>query len=345
MIDAQAYVLRESGQIPKLETIQVSEDLERGQVLAKVRFTSLCGTQLEEIFESSRNKNYMPHLFGHEASAEVVDVGPGVHHIKRDTSVVVHWRKSSLGLDAEPGKYWSRGVRINSGKVVTLSTHVVVPENRVTPIPPGVEMWAAPLLGCSYTTGWGSVIRTGELREGEITLVIGLGGVGRASAITARSVGSAEVYAVEPRRLESSDLENLGVSQKFNSLEEFFQQIREKTLTAPDLVVDTAGLAEHFELLLRELPNASRIVLVGMPRKGQQPALDTQRLLDGLRITGSNGGGVDPNRDLLNLAKGLKKYVSGNGPGQTSVLEWQALPDGINAQVTGSLTKVIYEVN
>lgn len=344
MIDAQAYVLRESGNIPNLEEIKVSDDLELGQVLVRVKFTSLCGTQIEEIFTSSRNKQYMPHLFGHEASAEVIAVGPGVTHILPGANVVIHWRKSSLGLDSNPGKYWSQGAKINAGKVVTLSTYAVVPENRVTAIPPGVEMWAAPLLGCSLSTGWGSAIKTGGLQAGEVTLVIGLGGVGRASAIVGGSQEDGIAYAVDPRTMDQSDLGNLGIRRKFDSLGQAFQEIRAKTTPSPDLVVDTVGLAKHFELLLRELPNTSRVVLVGMPQKSARPRLDTQRLLDGLRIKGSNGGDVDPGVDLIEASQLVKKYVSGTGSGQTLVLEWQALPEGIDAMAEGAATKVIYKV-
>jgi S-(hydroxymethyl)glutathione dehydrogenase / alcohol dehydrogenase len=344
MIDAQAYVLRESGNLPNLEDVQVSDDLERGQVLVRVRFTSLCGTQLEQIFTSSRNRRYMPHLFGHEASAEVIAVGPGVMNVHPGSDVVVHWRESSLGLDSNPGKYWSQGVKINAGKVVTLSTHVVVPENRVTIVPNLVEMWAAPLLGCSLSTGWGSVVKTGGLQAREVTLVIGLGGVGRASAIAGGSHGNGFVYAVDPRLLDKSDLDNLGIKRRFDSLDQAFREIRAKTIPYPDLVVDTVGLAQHFELLVQELPNSSRIVLVGVPQKSAKPALDTQRLLDGLKIIGSNGGDVDPGVDLIEASQFLEKYVSGTGSGRTSVLEWQHLPEGIDAMTQGATTKVVYKV-
>jgi S-(hydroxymethyl)glutathione dehydrogenase / alcohol dehydrogenase len=345
MIDSQAYVLRDSGTLPELEDIQVSGELELGQILAEVRFTSLCGTQLEEIFTSSRNKRYMPHLFGHEASAEVIAVGPGVTKIIPGENVVIHWRESSLGLDANPGKYWSHGEKINAGKVVTLSKYVVVPENRVTALPSGVEMWAAPLLGCSLTTGWGSVMKTGGLQHGEVTLVIGLGGVGRASVLAGSGQGHGVVYAVDPRTMDQLDLANLGVRQKFNSLDQVFEQIRGNVLPYPDLVVDTVGIAQDFELLLRELPNTSRVVLVGMPRPGARPALDTQRLLDGLRILGSNGGDVDPGLDLLMASRWVRGYLSGTGSGQTTVLGWKALSEGINAITNKAATKVIYEVS
>lgn len=345
MIDAKAYVLRESGKLPNLEDIQVSDDLEHGQVLVRVQFTSLCGTQLEEIFTSSRNIKHMPHLFGHEASAEVIAVGPGVTNILSGADVVIHWRESSLGLDSNPGKYWSQGVKTNAGKVVTLSTHVVVPENRVTAIPNGVEIWSAPILGCSLTTGWGSVIKTGGLQAGEVTLVIGLGGVGRACAVAGGNQENAVVYAVDPRSIDQSDLDNLGIKRRFDSLDQAFQQIRSKTIPFPDLVVDTVGLAEHFELLLQELPSSSRIVLVGVPQKRARPALDTQRLLDGLRITGSNGGDVDPGVDLIEASQLINKYVSGTGSGRTLVLDWQSLPEGIDALTKGAATKVIYKVS
>ena len=346
MINARAFVLRTSGSIPKLEPIQIDENLKVGQVLVRILFTSICGTQLEEIFFSSRNQKHMPHLFGHEAMGEVVAVGPGVIFRRPGEKVVIHWRQSSQGVDSEPGKYFSGGGGLSSGKVSTLASFVVVPENRATPLPEGVEPWQGPLLGCSLSTGWGAVRKTGLLRSGELVLIIGLGGVGRASAIASSQTDNVEVIAVDQREMDKSDLIRLGVTAKFSSLEDALLYLKSRhPPESPVLVIDTVGLPTHFERLLEDLANNSRLILVGMPRGGARPALNTQRLLDGFQIAGSNGGDVDPLRDLAEASRCIPDYVSGSGHGKTIVLGWEDFVDGVQLQMSGRVSKVIYRLD
>lgn len=301
-IPAKAFLLREKGSVPKLEEIQVSDSLQPGQVLVRMLYTALCATQVEEIYVASRNAKYMPHLFGHEGVGIIEKTGLGVDHLAVGQVCVLHWRKSTLGLDAPPGDYFSNGEKLNSGKIATFSTHVVIPSNHVTLLPDGVPFELAPLLGCSLTTGWGAVMNNGKLRPGESVVVIGLGGVGSSAFRTAIFAGAKSVVGV--------DLENRLADIKselvkfYNSTIEMMQSYSlDSSETFPDLVIDTTGDPKVFESLIEWLPTTARLVLVGMPKLGIQPKLNTQKLLDGLRLEGSNGGEFDPKQDLEVVAR------------------------------------------
>ena len=346
MIESQAYILRSTGSVPELEEVHVDDNLMLGQVLVRVLFTSVCGTQLEEIFVSSRNKKYMPHLFGHEAMGEVVSVGPGVRFRKPGERVVVHWKTSSQGLDSLPGVYLKDTKALSVGKVITFSSFAVVPENRITLLPKGVESWQGPLLGCSLSTGWGAVRKTGKLREGESVLIVGLGGVGRAAAIAASQVGGVDVIAVDSKDIDKKDLTRMGINAKFSNLEDaLLSYVKgQSKLASPQLVIDTVGSAAHFERMLDTLSSSTRLILVGMPQGNQRPSLNTQRLLDGFQIIGSNGGDVDPHQDFVSAATTLRAYVSGSGPGETVVMGWEKFAEGIELQRSSQVNKVIYSL-
>lgn len=304
MIDAQAYVLREKGVIPELEDVQVSDELSVGQVLLRVLYSGLCATQMEEIFVASRNAKYMPHLFGHEGVGVIQAVGPGVETKQVGETCVIHWRQSSVGLDAEPGHYYfSNGQKISSGKVVTFSTQVVVPENRITHCPNGVAIPTAPVLGCSLPTGWGSVVRVGKVRLGDVVIVVGLGAVGTSAARVALAAGASKVIVVEPREVDPPML-NDPLVVHFSSVDDMGLWLElQKHSGEKVLAIDTSGSPSVIESLLEQLKPESRLVLVGMPKEGGKVRLDTQKLLDGLRITGSNGGDFDPARDLLEITR------------------------------------------
>jgi S-(hydroxymethyl)glutathione dehydrogenase/alcohol dehydrogenase len=344
MIEALAYVLRQPGVVPEIEEIMVEDQLQSGQVLIKILHTSFCGTQVEEIYQSSRNAQHMPHLFGHEASAKVLEIGPGVETILKGEEAVVHWRKSSRGLDAISGRYIGKGGPLSAGKVVTWSTHAVVPENRLSSIPTGTTSSRAALLGCSYATGWGAAVKTGRLKVGETVLIIGFGGVGRAAVIACRESGASTIAVVDPRNLRTSDLKALGVAHVYSSVEHALSAFAASKSTWPDLVIDTAGVVDGLEKVISQIPTKSRIVLVGMPKNGRKLELDTQKLLDGLAIYGSNGGDVDPGLDFQSMSSGLEKYVGIPSESGVIELDWKDLKKALEMHNSGLSTKTIFSV-
>ena len=52
--------------------------LKYGQVLVKMICTGICGAQINEIDAVKGPDKFLPHLLGHEASAEVMECGEGV---------------------------------------------------------------------------------------------------------------------------------------------------------------------------------------------------------------------------------------------------------------------------
>ena len=93
--------------------IQMPEDLAIGQVLVKIHYSGICGSQLGEIDGTKGKDNYLPHLLGHEASGTVHQIGPGVKHVKQGDKVVLHWRKG-LGIESETPHYTWEGINRNN---------------------------------------------------------------------------------------------------------------------------------------------------------------------------------------------------------------------------------------
>ena len=101
---AKAAILAESRKPLLVDEIQLPETLGVGQVLVKVLYSTICGAQLNEIAAAKGPDKFLPHLLGHEASAQVVEVGPGVTNVKPGDTVVLHWRPS-LGIQCQPPAY------------------------------------------------------------------------------------------------------------------------------------------------------------------------------------------------------------------------------------------------
>ena len=73
-------------------------------------------------------------MLGHEASGEVLEIGPGVTRFRAGDKVVLHWRPSS-GIQSPTPKYRWGTKTVNSGWVTTFNEQAVVSENRLTAIP------------------------------------------------------------------------------------------------------------------------------------------------------------------------------------------------------------------
>src|ERR1700733_2322824 len=174
---AKAAILAQSRQPLLVDEIALPDTLGVGQVLVKVLYSTICGAQLNEIAAAKGPDKFLPHLLGHEASAQVVEIGLGVTTVKPGNTVVLHWRPSQ-GIQCPPPAYRWRGQKLNAGWVTTFNDHAVVSENRMTVIPPDYNLRDAPLLGCAVTTAAGALNHDANVKIGESVVIFGVGGVG-----------------------------------------------------------------------------------------------------------------------------------------------------------------------
>src|SRR5580693_7810143 len=191
-----AAILAHSRQPLVIDEIALPEALDAGQVLVEVLHTTICGAQINEIDAVKGPDKFLPHLLGHEASAQVLEIGPGVTSVKPGDTVVLHWRPS-LGIQSRPPAYAWRGDKLNAGWVTTFNDHAVVAENRMTVIPEDFDRKIAPLFGCAVTTAAGVVNNDAKLKIGESVAVFGVGGVGLNLVQFAALAGGNPIVAID----------------------------------------------------------------------------------------------------------------------------------------------------
>src|SRR5258708_29626474 len=148
---AKAAILVESGKPLIVDEITLPATLDYGQVLVKVKTSSICGAQINEIDAVKGADRFLPHLLGHEALAAVIETGPRVTACKPGDSAIMHWRPGA-GIQANTPAYTWRGKKVNAGWVTTFNEYAVVSENRLTPAPASIDRKSAPLLGFAVTT-------------------------------------------------------------------------------------------------------------------------------------------------------------------------------------------------
>ena len=296
----QAAILVEQNQPLVIDEVQLPDRLEYGQVLVKIHYSGICGSQLGEISGVKGPDAYLPHLLGHEASGVVLEIGEGVTSVQPEEHVVLHWRKGH-GIEAKPPKYQWQGKPLNAGYVTTFNNYAIVSENRLTTFSREYPMRLAPLFGCAVTTGLGVVTNNANLKLGESLVVMGAGGVGL-NVIQGAALHSAyPIIAIDlfDNRLELA--KQLGATHTINSrsLKDWQEEV-ENILDnkGVDVFVDNTGNPEIIAEGWKLTQDKGRTILVGVPAKGKETKLYTLPLHFGKTITGSHGGNGYPSDDI-----------------------------------------------
>src|SRR5438067_2435907 len=300
---ATAAILAQSRQPLVVDEITLPAELEPGQVLVKVLFTSICGAKINEIEAVKGPDKFLPHLLGHEASAAVLEVGPGVTRVKPDDTVVLHWRPSQ-GIQSRPPSYGWRGNTLNAGWVTTFNEYAVVSENRMTVIAADFDLKVAPLLGCAITTAAGVINNDAKVRVGESVAVFGVGGVGLNVVQFARLAGAHPIVAVDLKDGKLAMAGTRGATHCINPAQsrDVAAEIREIVGSkGPDKVIETTGARAVIELAYDLTHPDGTCVLVGVP--SEKVTISTLPIHFNKVLTGSHGGDARPHIDIPRIIR------------------------------------------
>jgi len=211
MRDARGVVIGAPGAPVRIEPIVVDTP-EAGEVLVRIVANGVCHSDLWAIEHGNWGSPF-PMLLGHEAAGIVEETGEGVDHVAPGDRVLLAWAvpcgACTACLRGRPrrcGHGWEQPARLHTtdGRPLVgtlsiggLATHTVVRAPQVIPVPAGLDLDAACLLGCGASTGIGAAINTGPVRPGDSIAVIGLGGIGLSALQGARLAGAERLIAID----------------------------------------------------------------------------------------------------------------------------------------------------
>jgi S-(hydroxymethyl)glutathione dehydrogenase/alcohol dehydrogenase len=298
----KAAVLTELRAPLQIVDLTMPESLAVGQVLVKIHFSGICGSQLGEIDGAKGEDKFLPHLLGHEASGTVLEIGGGVRHVKVGDKVVLHWRKG-LGIEAETPHFSWDGRKVNAGWITTFNEFAIVSENRVTPIPVDSDMEVAALFGCAVTTGFGIVENNAKVRIGESVVVFGAGGIGLNIVQAAALVSAYPIIALDLHDGKLALAKQMGATHVINSSGMDMDAIRAAVVAilgsaGADVFIDNTGLPAVIEMGYQITKPQGKVTLVGVPRKNQNINIYSLPLHFGKVLSGSHGGEAIPQTDI-----------------------------------------------
>ncbi|MET9870189.1 alcohol dehydrogenase catalytic domain-containing protein, partial [Streptomyces sp. NPDC006386] len=184
-----------------------------GQVRVRLAAAGVCHSDLS--LSDGTMRVPVPAVLGHEGAGTVVAVGEGVTHVAPGDGVVLNWAPSCGACHAcSLGEVWlcanalsgaadvyartAEGTDLHPGlNVAAFAEETVVSAGCVLPVPDGVPLTDAALLGCAVLTGYGAVHHSARVRHGETVAVFGVGGVGLAALQAARIAGASQIIAVD----------------------------------------------------------------------------------------------------------------------------------------------------
>jgi L-iditol 2-dehydrogenase len=238
------------------------------EVLIQVKACGICGTDVH-IYHGTVSAD-PPVVLGHELSGVVVQVGGDVGHLKPGDAVSAETHHGLCGVcrycrTGFPRHCRARGTigrRVDGAFAPLFKTDAA----RVYALPPGVDLLAGaitePLFTCTH-----AVLERGEVRAGEVAVVLGPGAMGLLAAQVARAAGATVVVAglaADAERLAVAGA--LGIPHVVNiddgDLEGLVSGLTEGY--GADVVFECAGAAPAVRLGVRLLRKQGRLVQVGL---------------------------------------------------------------------------------
>lgn len=296
-----------------------------GQVRVRLAAAGVCHSDLS--LSDGTMRVPVPAVLGHEGAGTVVAVGEGVTHVSPGSPVVLNWAPSCGGCHAcALGEVWlcanalngaadvhartADGTDLHPGlNVAAFAEETVVAASCVLPLPDGVPLVDAALLGCAVLTGYGAVHHSARVRSGETVAVFGVGGVGLATLQSARIAGASRIIAVDVSPGKEELARAAGATDFVLASDHTPREIRGLTgKQGVDVAVECVGRAVSIRAAWESTRRGGRTTVVGIGGKDQQVTFNALELFHwGRTLSGCVYGNSDPARDVPLLAEHVRE--------------------------------------
>lgn len=324
-----------------------------GQVRVRLAAAGVCHSDLS--LTNGTMRVPVPAVLGHEGAGTVVSVGEGVTHLAPGDGVVLNWAPSCGSCHAcSLGEVWLCGNALAGAadvyarrpdgsdlhpglNVAAFAEETVVAANCVLPVPDGVPLTDAALLGCAVLTGYGAVHHSARVRAGESVVVFGVGGVGLATLQAARIAGAGQIIAVDVSPAKEELARSAGATDYVVASETTARDIRKLTGgNGADVAVECVGRAVTIRSAWESTRRGGRTTVVGIGGKDQQVTFNALELFHwGRTLSGCVYGNCDPAVDLPVLAGHIRAGSLDLGALVTDRIGLDGIPAAFENMVAG----------
>jgi S-(hydroxymethyl)glutathione dehydrogenase/alcohol dehydrogenase len=236
----------------KWEVTEVDLDPPKAdEVLVRMVAAGLCHSD-DHVATGDMPARHLPMCGGHEGSGVIDGVGSAVRDLAVGDHVVFSFVPScgrckwcatgrqnlcNVGPHLTQGAHLDGTFRMHHGGLDvapmallgTFSRYAVTPRASVVRIPTDIPLREACLLGCGVPTGWGSAVHSAGVQPGDVTIVMGMGGIGMNAVQGAAHAGASRVIGVDPVEFKREVALGLGATDVFASIEEASELAKSQT--------------------------------------------------------------------------------------------------------------------
>nr|XP_033813186.1 alcohol dehydrogenase 1-like [Geotrypetes seraphini] len=209
------------------------------EVRVKILASGVCHSD-EHILKGSLASTTFPVILGHEATGVVESIGEGVTCVKPGDKVIPLFvpqcgkcvscqnPNSNLCLLNDVGtlnglmadgtsRFTCKGEQIyHFVSTSTFTEYTVLNETSVVKIDDNAPADKVCLIGCAFSTGYGSAVNVAKVHPGSTCVVFGLGGVGLSVVIGCKVAGASRIFGVDVNSDKFTKAKEVGVTDCIN---------------------------------------------------------------------------------------------------------------------------------
>ncbi|XP_040274132.1 alcohol dehydrogenase 1-like [Bufo bufo] len=294
-----------------IEDIEVAPPKDH-QVRIKIIATAICRSD-EHVLRGSLSNVKYPIILGHEGAGIVESVGSSVTDIKPGDKViplfVPQCGKCRCCLNPE-SNFCSKDLNSKSDDTIftcngtsvsnflntgTFTEYTVVEDICVAKIHEDAPLDKVCLIGCGFSTGYGSAINTAKVKPGSTCAVFGLGGVGLSVIIGCKVAGASRIIGIDVNTNKFAKAKECGATECINPkdydhpIHEVLAEMTEGGVDYSFEVIGNTGVMES--ALTSSHFGYGTTIIVGVASSSAKMSFDPSLLLTGRTMKGSVFGG------------------------------------------------------
>lgn len=297
-----------AGRAPEIVDLELAP-LRADEVRVRLAATGVCHTDVA--WADGEFFDVFPVVLGHESAGIVEEVGPAVTSVAPGTRVVLglahscghcEYCESARPMlcprrtDAPPRLLRDGAPVVQGFGTGGFAEHTIVRAGSVVPVPDGVPLPVAAVVGCAVSTGLGAVFNLAQVQYGTTVAVIGAGGIGLSVVLGCRVAGVDRIVVADPDADRRAQALALGATDVVGAAED---ELRALAPDGFDYVFESAGRAEAMESAVRLAKRGGTVTLMGVVPAGTTIRLDARKFVPSqVRLLGCLTGNVRPHLDF-----------------------------------------------
>ncbi|XP_029798677.1 alcohol dehydrogenase E chain [Suricata suricatta] len=366
VIKCKAAVLWELNKPFSIEEVEVAPP-KAHEVRIKMVATGVCRSDDHAV--GGTIVTPLPAILGHEAAGVVESVGEGVTTVKPGDKVIPLFTpqcgkcnvckhpegnfclKSDLNMPRgtmQDGtiRFTCRGKPIyHFLGISTFSQYTVADEMSVAKIDEASPLEKVCLIGCGFSTGYGSAVKVAKVTQGSTCAVFGLGGVGLSVIIGCKTAGAARIIGVDINKDKFAKAKEVGATECINPQDykkPIHEVLTEMTGGGVDFSFEVIGRLDTMMAALYCCQESYGVsVIVGVAPHSENISLNPMLLLSGRTWKGAIFGGFKSKDSVPKLVADFMAKKFSLDPLITHVLPFDKINEGFDLLRSGKSIRTI----